>query len=158
MLRNVFFGSIGWGVRWSSLSDHTLFAYPRLDFGKVTLQPALLSSGGNVEKDTLSSEDLAPAVSMVLGYESPESWSTRLRGRLVATTLGNQNLSIYSGEAFVGFQTPRFLRGVYSVVGAHHGELFLGGMLQSFQIRTNPSTNFAVFGYLFSGGYRWYWR
>ena len=28
MFRNVFFGSIGWGVRWSSLSDHTVFAYP----------------------------------------------------------------------------------------------------------------------------------
>jgi hypothetical protein len=157
--------SLGYGGRWSSHSDHTIFAYPRIEVGKLTWDaPGVSIDTVDSSLTAVSFESkMVPTIGGVLGYESPESWPIHIRASLTGASINGENRTSYSAALFAQFPIPRG-RFMSALLGAHHSEIvgFASSKLSSYSSGESTqdlqSFEFSALDYGFGLGYRLFWR
>ena len=156
--RTLMIAMIGTGVRWSSQMDHTLFFYPRLEFGRVTWKADRISDDPqSLETDTIFIGKPAPATGLSLGYQSPERWPVQWQARFGVIGLNqDQHRSItadvaaYANSPIVNF--------------AQRTEIFGFASYQSTKIAFSANvsslvknSSIQVSDIVFGGGFRLLW-
>jgi hypothetical protein len=157
-LRTSFIGAIGPGARVSLKSDHTVFFYPRLEFGlvewrieKLPIQLRATQVGFKFR------ECLLPGVGAVIGYQSPEALKVQWQARIGGTGMNSAGFSSLFADVVSSWRSPlKFSSG--------RGEIFAFGLYEGSQLTKTDGKidvvkefSLRTKDFAFGGGYRWLW-
>jgi hypothetical protein len=156
--RTLFLGTLGYGLRWSSDSDHTIFVYPKLEFGIMDWKDGRLISDIPEEYTSTSfTAKLTPGLGAVLGYQSPESWPIQWQGRAGLTAFNSSSFKTVFLDVSAYLPSPIEL-------GSKRGEIFAFGIIQNTRVlnlrnKQNSLRSFSLQAndMVVGGGYRWLW-
>jgi hypothetical protein len=156
--RTLLIGSLGTGFRWSSGSDHTLFFYPKLEFGTMEWKSESLTQKLPSEFRGIDfAATVSPGIGFFLGYQTPEAWPIGYQLRIGGTGLNLETFKTFLVDGSISIPSPISL-------GSRRGEIFAFGQFQTTSLFA-PKTSADVFknfslqanDIVVGGGYRWLW-
>lgn len=94
--RTLFLGALGTGIRWSTDSDHTLFLFPKVEFGQMIWKADSLSTKLPAAYTDMSfTAAVVPGFGFTAGYQSPEKWPIGLQARIGSSAINSDNFSSF---------------------------------------------------------------
>lgn len=156
--RTLLLATMGAGARWSSESDHTVFFYPRLEFGRVTWKADRLSEESpTLERDTRFVGQFAYGAGLSFGYQSPERWPVQWQAKFAATGLNQKQHRSISGDLSAYVPSPIVISPLRSDIFAFVSYRVTNLALSDNVLSLVKNTAITVSDLFVGGGFRLLW-